>query len=289
MLLIADSGSTKTDWAYINSDNEIKHIQTIGLNPYYLSENEINKQIQYLKYRIKNQQIIKSLNHQIHFYGSGCGVGVKKDVIQRVLAGHYRNSAITVNTDILGAARALLCNEKGIACILGTGANSCFYDGNSIKDGVRSTGYIFGDEGSGSHLGKMLIQHYLKNSLPKNLIEAFDEQYKLKLSDILDKIYRQPFPNRFLASFSPFIIKYISEPFLKEMVDKCFMEFIDYYIKGYKDYRELKISLTGSVAYHFKDQIEDVFYKNGLEISLIVKSPIENLVEYHRGLLVASH
>jgi glucosamine kinase len=277
MILLADSGSTKTDWALINSKAETFFYQTNGLNPYHNDSIRIKEEINSnLLHKIDKHSV-----KEIHFYGSGCGVQDKKEIVSQVLVEIFNQSKININTDILGAARALLGNEKGIACILGTGANSCYFDGETIQQIVPSTGFIFGDEGSGSHIGKLLISHYLKNTLPGNIHKAFENRYKLKFADILDKVYRQQFPNRFLASFSPFILEHISEPFILDLLEHSFNDFINYYIKQYKDYDTLPITFTGSIAYHFKSQLEKAFYHHNLNITSITQSPIDNLIKFH--------
>ena len=269
MILIVDSGSTKTSWL-INCDN--LHFATAGLNPYYVKEDKLREEI---SGHVANKVFSKEVKH-LYFYGAGCGSQQNKDLMNKILSEIYPNAKIEVQTDILGAARALFGRNKGIACILGTGANSCCYDGKEIYDIVPSTGFIFGDEGSAAQLGKELINSYLRNSLPEDLQISLREKYNINYSSILDNVYRQPFPNLFLASFSEFICENSKNEFIKNLVKLNFSKFIDYYIKSYTEYESLPISFVGSVSYFFKDLLKQVFKENNLKISEIIRNPIDN-------------
>ena len=277
MILIADSGSTKTEWIVLEPSGNSKSFRTIGLNPYYIDEIDIKHTITVNLLRNFERESIDEL----YFYGSGCGAENKKKLIENILSELFSKAEIHVFTDILGTARALFGNSEGIACILGTGSNSCMYDGNEIVSIVPSRGFIFGDEGSGSNLGKELISHYFKNTLPDTIKNAFIKKYNLPDTDIMDAIYRRPFPNRFLGSFSQFINEQSNDRFIKKMIENSFNKFIEYYISIYKNYKKYDIGITGSVAFYFKKELEEVFKKNSLEINIILKSPIENLVKYH--------
>lgn len=278
MILVADSGSTKTEWILTNGDGVTKSFRTIGLNPYYIEEVDIKNTISINLLRNFERLDVK----EVHFYGAGCGAELKRLVINNALKELFPQADVNVNTDILGAARALFGNEKGIACVLGTGANSCLYDGNEITALVSSPGYIFGDEGSGSHLGKTLITHYFKDTMPKGIKDAFLKKYNLIDSEILDAVYRNSFPNRYLASFSQFILEHSTDRFVREMIEESFNGFIDNYIRKHKNYKKVDIGFIGSIAYFFKKNLESAFKKQGLEIKVILKAPIEKLAEHHR-------
>jgi len=277
MILIADSGSTKTEWILLESSGNSKAFRTIGLNPYYIDEIDIKHTITVNLLRNFERETIDEL----YFYGSGCGAEDKKKVIEHILSELFSNAEIYVYTDILGAARALFGTNQGIACILGTGSNSCLYDGREIASIVPSRGFIFGDEGSGSYFGKELISSYFKNTLPETIKDAFIKKYNLSDTDIMDAIYRKPFPNRFLGSFSQFIYEQSNEKFIKKMIEDSFAKFIDNYIRKYKNFKKYDIGITGSVAFFFHKELEEVFKKNSLELNFILKSPVENLVKFH--------
>ena len=219
---------------------------------------------------------------EVHFYGSGCGAEVKKQIIRSVLSELFNKAEINVYTDILGAARALFNDRIGIACILGTGSNSCLYNGKEIVNLLPSLGFIFGDEGSGSHLGKLFMSSYFKDKLPDGIKDSFINKYKLTDPEILDAIYRRPFPNRFLATFSQFICEKSGDKFMKKIIDESFNGFIDNYIRKYKNYKKMQIGFVGSVAYFFKKNLEDAFRKNEMEIKEIIKAPIERLADFHK-------
>ena len=277
MILLADSGSTKTEWILVEGTGNTKVFRTIGLNPYYIEEIDIKHTITVNLLRNFERDSVE----EVYFYGSGCGADDKKKQMENILTELFFTAKIFVYTDILGAARALFGKEEGIACILGTGANSCLYDGNEITSIVPSLGFIFGDEGSGSYLGKQLILHYFKNTLPERIKSAFIKKYNLADTDILDGLYRRPFPNRFLGSFSQFIYEQSNDKFIKKMIEDSFNKFIENYIRKYKNYKKYKIGITGSVAFFFKKELEEEFKKNFLELKFIFKSPIDNLVKYH--------
>jgi glucosamine kinase len=277
MILIADSGSTKTEWVLLEESGSSKAFRTIGLNPYYIDEIDIKHTITVNLLRNFERESV----HELFFYGSGCGADDKKKLLENILSELFSKAEIHVFTDILGTARALFGKSEGIACILGTGSNSCLYDGNEIMSIVPSRGFIFGDEGSGSCLGKELLSHYFKNTLPDTIKNAFIKKYNLPDTDIMDAIYRRPFPNRFLGSFSQFINEHLNDRFIKKMVEDSFNKFLDYYIRQYKNYKKYDIGITGSVAFYFRKQLEEVFKKNSLELTTLLKSPIDNLVKYH--------
>ena len=277
MILIADSGSTKTAWRIIDQFNHIHQAGTQGFNPYFqdtstISDNLKKELIPFLP----DEQVDK-----IYFYGAGCSNIEKVKVIEKALLNVFPIAQVEVEHDLLAAARALCGSKPGIAAILGTGSNSCLYDGKNIVENVASLGYILGDEGSGAHLGKTFIQAYLNKELPAKLSENFYNRYKLTKDEVLEAIYKQPLPNRFLASFAKFIYQNINEPAINEMLVQCFEEFFDKHICKYKNDDSLKLSIVGSVGFYFSNIIRRVAQDKGIEIETILESPIAGLTLYH--------
>jgi glucosamine kinase len=277
MLLIADSGSTKTDWRLIDGSNK-QQFSTQGLNPYFLSAGEI---ITILQNELLAQTGANIKPSEIFFYGAGCGAESKKEIVRTALILLFPKAAIEINTDLLGAARALCGTEPGIAAILGTGSNTCYYDGRNIIENRASLGYILGDEGSGAHIGKTFIQAYLNQEVPRELATRFYERFKLSTNDILDAVYKQPMPNRFLASFSKFIYQNLKEQYIIDLVVSCFEQFFDKHICKYENHKELKLSCVGSVAFYYSNILRGVALNKGVAIDKIVETPIAGLTLYH--------
>ncbi|GGF19082.1 BadF/BadG/BcrA/BcrD ATPase family protein [Echinicola rosea] len=278
MLLIADSGSTKTDWRLVDEEgNTIDAVQCKGLNPYFLTESEIARIIQN-----EVAPVAKGIEKVI-FYGAGCGLPEKvcqvKNAIESVLPLKYPTE---VYGDILGAARSLLQDQQGITCILGTGANSCVYDGHGIIDNVPSLGYILADWGSGTVLCKDLISLILQEKIDSEIKDDFHATYPMDLRQMLDKIYNKPQANRFLASFTPFLLKYAHHKACEKILKDNFRKFFEYYVLAY-DQQHLSeaITFTGSIAYHFSDFLHATAEEYGLEINKIVQHPMNGLVKYH--------
>jgi glucosamine kinase len=277
MILIADSGATKTDWRLISNKSEVCNVKTIGFNPYFIDTEEIVKVL-------KDTLIPYLFDHtiqKIFFYGAGCSTLQKNDIIIKALHKLFGKIEIHVEHDILAAARGLFGNSEGIACILGTGSNSCYYDGIETYEGLPSLGYIYGDEGSGAQLGKYLVEAYMKKKLPEDLNKKFNEKYLYSIEDILTNTYKKSSPNRFLASFTNFYTENKNSEYLKAIEIKCFNDFIDYFIISFKNYKEVPIGFIGSVAYFFSDSLKKAFSERGLEVYKIVKSPIEGLIDFH--------
>ena len=278
MLLIADSGSTKTDWRAVDEDgNQIISVITEGLNPYFSSKEKIASII-----REKILPVVEDVE-KVFFYGAGCGLPVKANVVKEALDIIVPSrSPAEVSGDILGAARSLLQSEGGIACILGTGANSCIYNGREITGIMPSLGYMFSDWGSGTVMSKDLIALLLQEKLPPAILEDFHNTYKLGRPEILDHIYNKPLPNRFLASFTPFLLKYAEVPECKEIILGNFTKFFFYYVLRYPSVKKsIKVSFTGSIAYRFKPYLLQVANDLDIAIENIVQHPMDGLVKYH--------
>ena len=274
MLLIADSGSTKTDWR-LKGDNIDTNFQTLGINPFYMSDDEL-----YNEFKNKVSPKVNQIPDKIYFYGAGV-ITEQKHRIKNALLRIFPNTEIHAESDLLGAARALCGHEKGIACIMGTGANSCLYNGEKIIDNIPPLGFIQGDEGSGAVLGKKLITMYLKRELSDNIEKLFRDEYKLDTADILQKVYKEAFPNRFLANFSKFINKHINNEQMHRLVYDSFIEFLERNVYKYHNYKELNIHFVGSIAYYFNSILKEVFEKENLHMGKIIKTPLEALVNYH--------
>jgi glucosamine kinase len=277
MFLIADSGSTKTSWILADSTRIISGFTGIGLNPYYFTVEEIPVHI--------GKSIPPELDvnevKKIFFYGSGCATFEKSEIIKKGLNMKFPDAQIEVFTDLLGSAKALFGNEPGIVGILGTGANTGFYDGRNIIKNIPGFGYIMGDEGSGANLGLKLLKLYLHNELPVTIADDFKKTFNLSDGEILDRIYRKPLPNRFLASFTKFIFSNIDNEIILKLVRESFDQFFDKYICRYDDYRKYQIKLSGSVAFRYADILHKTAKERELSIAEIIKFPIERLADYH--------
>ena len=276
MMIIVDSGSTKTHWCLIDENGE-KLIQTIGINPYQMNKEAIIEVLEKELYPYLSSESIKN----VHFYGAGCSTDQKCGLIDSVLHDFFKTATIDVHHDLLGAARALCGHDKGIACILGTGCNSCYYDGNEIKDQIYSLGYALGDEGSGAYIGKLLIRDYYQGTMPYEVQQLFKEEFDPVLENILDRVYNQPQPSRFLASFCPFISKNISHPYLYNLVSSSFDEFFQKHVLKFEEAKTSKIHFLGSIAFYFSDILKESADKAGLQIGRICESPIKGLVDFH--------
>jgi len=280
MKLIADSGSTKTHWSLLHDGKLVKEIFTPGINPYYQSHEDIvNLLAERLIPETENLEVT-----EIFFYGAGCAFPDKKLIVSQALLHFYPNSTVEIQSDLLGAARALFGSEAGIACILGTGSNSCYYDGKDIVENVSPLGFILGDEGSGAVLGKLFVADCLKKQMPEWICDKFMDEYELTPATVLDKVYKQPFPNRFLAQFTPFILEHIEEPNVFNLVFDSFDAFLVRNVSQYP-LEDMKVGFVGSVAYYFRDTLEIVASERGIEVSEIVQNPMEGLIKYHQGLV----
>jgi N-acetylglucosamine kinase-like BadF-type ATPase len=274
MILIADSGSTKTNWSLINEDLNVRVCMTDGINPFFLNEKEILNLLKQ-KFTLPKENITS-----VYFYGAGC-TPERSSLVFEALNGFFHAGSIEVNSDLLAAARSLCGEKEGIACILGTGSNSCHYDGKKIIENVSPLGYILGDEGSGAVLGKKLIADILKNQLPDVVVRDFYNTYHLNPAEIMDKVYRQPFPNRFLAQFTPFISNHITHPEIQKSVKNSFVEFVERNVFQYRKADQLPVHFTGSIAYCFKDILEEVCSQYNLLMGNTTKEPMSGLIKYH--------
>ena len=276
MKIIADSGSTKTAWHLVMEDNRIVSLVTKGINPYYQSREEISA--------LLKEGLLPQITEKVtavYFYGAGC-TGEKHELVRDAVLEIIPSCLVEVNSDVLGAARALCFDKPGIVCILGTGSNSCYYDGKRIISNISPLGFILGDEGSAAVLGKKLVADYLKNVMPESLRILFNKDYSITTADVLNKVYRSEFPNRYLSGFAPFLSKNIGNSYCEKMVISEFQDFVQRNVLNYKESREIPVNFAGSVAYYFEPQLKIVLQSNGLKLGIIVQHPIDLLTEYHR-------
>lgn len=278
MILIADSGSTKTDWCLVEQGQKVRQISTKGTNPFFQTEEEISAEIE----TVLLPQLQGDTFAAVYFYGAGCGFPDKIETVHRVLSRHLMvEESIEVNTDMLAAARGLCGHQPGIACILGTGSNSCFYNGQAIASNVSPLGFILGDEGSGAVLGRLLVGDILKSQMPAVLREKFFSQFGLTAPEIIDRVYRQPFPNRFLASLSPFLVQNLEESSIRSLVLQSFQAFFKRNVMQY-DYRHYPVHLSGSVAFYYQELLHEAAQGLGIQIGTVIQSPMEGLTGYHK-------
>ena len=277
MYLIADGGATKTDWALVDNGKLISRIYTLGMNPFQASE-EIIENI--VRDELVTQLPAQAISPSIFFYVAGC-TPEKCIVIKGILSKFFPESNIFVSSDLLGSARGLCGHQPGIACILGTGSNSCYYDGENIAENTPSLGYVLGDEGSGAVIGKTLVADILKGIMPEHITKKFYEETQLTKADILDKVYRQPMPSRFLASMTPFVSRHKEEePFLRDLAVRNFRLFFSRCIVPYKR-PHLKVNFIGGLAFSFETELKEAAAAEGFEVGKIAKGPMEGLILYH--------
>ena len=269
MFLFADSGSTKTTWCLVGSDESVSFCTTGGMNPFYLGLENMLLLLE-TEFTLPHTGIA-----EICFYGAGCALPDKKQIVAEALLRYFGASKIRVDSDLLLAARSLCGNHAGIACILGTGSNSCYYDGQKIADNVSPLGYVLGDEGSGSALGRKLLSDVLKNQLSEEIRKLFFDTYRITADEILDNVYRKPFPNRYIAQFAKFISANIALAEMQILAGDSFREFFRRNVMQYEEAKRLPIHFTGSVAFHFSEIIKKITLEFELKLGKITQEPLE--------------
>lgn len=278
MILIADSGSTKTHWCIFSPVNGLyKEVFTEGINPFYQSVEDMETCIcrQLLSHIDKFPTIEK-----VFFYGAGC-TPAKAPLLHEVLSRLFLQAEIHVHTDLLAAARALCGHDEGIACIMGTGSNSCYYDGTEIRENVSPLGFILGDEGSGAVLGKLLVADVLKRQLPESLMKTFFARFQTDSVQLMDAVYRRPFPNRYLAGFAVFYAENPDSTDLQRILQNNFRAFVSRNLMQYHRVHEFPVHFTGSVAYYYADTLRQVLTESGLQLGTIMHRPMDGLLHYH--------
>ena len=276
IILIADSGSTKTDWVLCNGSIIVKRIKTQGLNPTIQSSDEI---LAVLKAELADN-IDTTAPQKIFFYGAGCAYETANNRMKQALEAIFTTKEIEIYSDLLASARALCGHEDGIACILGTGSNSCLYDGKNIIDNTPSMGYILGDEGSGAHLGRQLVSDCVKKQLPKAIREKFMQEYNLDVATILERVYHTPLPIRWLASLTPFIQENKKNAEVHTMLKHCFTQFFQRNVMVYRRSWH-PIHISGGIGMNFSEEIRETAESLGLSVGNIVESPMEGLIKFH--------
>jgi N-acetylglucosamine kinase-like BadF-type ATPase len=280
MILIADSGSTKTDWRILDEAGNVSQARTSGLNPYHETEGSMATVL-----RDELLPQVEQAIRQVYFYGAGCATESACANVAAALQQVFPDAFSEVNNDQLGAARALCGREAGIACILGTGSNTCLYDGHKIVDNIPPMGYIIGDEGSGSNIGKELLNRYFRRELPQKIRERLEKRFDMSKEAVLEHVYRRPFPNRYMAGFAKFVFQNLQDPYLMRMVYDILSNFFDKTICRYDNYQQYKIHFTGSIAFYFGNLLRQVASDKGLRIFNILEGPIAGLTLYHQEAL----
>lgn len=277
-ILIADSGATKTEWC-LKSKDGITKIATEGLNPYYHTTGSIQSVVMNsLKPKVSSEEV-----EHIYFYGAGCDSEEKKGIVHDALKNRFKIATIHVYHDLLGAARACFFHDAGIACILGTGSNSCLYDGEKIVKHIPSLAFILGDEGSAGYFGKKLINSYFRYEIPDDLVDDLEEKYDMSLDYITKGLYDNPQKSRFIASYGAFLGEHPEHPFIKNMLHEGFENFITRIVMKYPDAQKYEVRFIGSVASAHQDMIKEILQEHGMKPGLFVRKPMDRLVEFHSG------
>ena len=289
MILIADSGSTKVHWCLMAANGHTAEFITDGINPLFQTSDAMRNSIcNQLLPQMASMLWAGTVSH-VFFYGAGC-TPEKSPFVEKAIESVFKKAKVFVASDMLGATRGLLGHEKGVACILGTGSNSCLYDGEQIIKNVPSLGFILGDEGSAATLGKRLVSDLLKNQLGDDLKERFLSQYAINQADVIEHVYRQPFPNRWLANLARFCAENIDDPRIHDLVYDHFARFVKRNISQYYTTEEQKQSMpvgfVGPIAFYYRPVLEQVMSDYGFRVGQILQDPIPGLVEYHRGDVV---
>lgn len=283
MIIIADGGSSSIKWCLLDKADKLMEFNTTGMNPVMLTYEEMSQRI--TNEVVPQFQVPLTCIEHIYYYGAGCRGGEYNRAVEKALRSAFPDSVISVESDMTGAARALCGTQPGIACILGTGSNSCLYDGEKIIDTVAPLGYILGDEGSGAVLGRMLIADVFKKQLPADLCLKFREKFDLDMDTVIRRVYGSPEANRFLASLTPFLAEYIEEPAIHRLVLNAFKAFFVRNVAHYMAYKTLPVNFVGSVAFHFRDVLGEAAAAIDCNVGKVIPSPMEGLISYHlRGM-----
>ena len=276
--LIADSGATKTEWR-LTSDANSTTFYTKGISPYHLNQQQI---IELIQKEFPKKIFNKSIT-EIHYYGTGCKTKAKANIVKSALGSIFSTAIIHVTHDLMGAAISLCGTEKGIACILGTGSNSCYFNGKRIIHNSPGLGYVLGDEGSGAYLGRKVIQHFLYSMYDKELVNSFNTLFHTDKEEILHKVYREPFANRYLAGFSLFLSANRGHYIVENIIEDGLRDFFEQHINAYPQRYDVPVHFVGSIAFHFKDKIDELCTQFGVKMGKVYKQPMNGLVSFHRS------
>lgn len=277
-ILIADSGSTKTDWC-LESGGKKKMASTQGISPYFQTSRQIRR---VLEIELDSAIRKSSANAEIFYYGTGCANPSNAAIVRKVFREVFPQASLHITHDLMGAARALCGHEKGIACILGTGSNSCYYDGRRIVKNNPGLGYVLGDEGSGAYFGKKILQYYLYNTMDAELKHRFDQEFHTTPHDILDHVYKQPLPNRYLASFALFLDQNRGHYMVENIIEDGLHEFFYNHIYKYRESWKGPVHFVGSVAWMFRDVLQELCTMYELQLGRVIHRPIEGLALFHQ-------
>ncbi len=285
MILIADGGSTKTTWCLLNAAGEESQFETEGYHPFFVNSEYICHSLQ----ESLPLQILEASERvsRIFLYSAGGGYSVEADrILVDGLLMVFPSADITIETDLLAAARSLLGKKAGFAAILGTGTNTCLFDGEKVTLNIESLGFLLGDEGSGSYIGRKIIGDYVRGFMPEPVRDRFYETFKLSPTELLNKVYEDPLPNRFCATFTRFAGDHLQDdPYCYNLVYNSFMDFFRNLVMNYPDYQAYHFNCVGSVAYYFKSVLEQLLHDVGMKMGKIEKDPLKGLMEYHKSLL----
>ena len=281
MIIIADGGSTKTNWCLVTEEGKKVYFNTEGYNPYFSGTEYIIKSLnETLPTDLERDQIT-----EVNYYGAGCSTDEMRKIVEEAMKVIFKKARVFIGHDLLTAARALLGNKEGFAAILGTGTNTCLYNGKEVTHNIDSGAYILGDEGSGCYIGKKLLIDYLRGYMPEAVRKNFWDTYKLTPDDINEIVYTQPRANRFCAGFSKFVYDSpVNIEYSRNIVRTSFEDFFRNLVTHYPDYQKYTFNCIGSVGYNFRNVLEELVTENGMVIGNIIRSPIDNLVKYHLEL-----
>lgn len=273
--LIAESGSTKTDWVVLKKGKVLQEFKTAGINPYLQKTVDIMEQLE-------GSFKLDVAVDEVYFYGAGINSKANAQIVSSAMRNLFGTKKVSVESDILAAARGLSQDKKGMICILGTGSNCCYYDGKKIKDQLPSLGYIAGDEGSGNHMGKRILQYYAYNTFDTELRMYFEEHIGNDIVQIIAKLYKEPFPNRFLAAFVKLLVNNRGHFMVENIIEDSFNEFFHQHLLKYRQSWKSPIYFTGSIAYVFSDVLETMCSQYEFELGRIIQNPMQGLIEYHK-------
>jgi glucosamine kinase len=278
MILIADSGSTKCDWAHLSNEGQVEKFQTLGLNPQIQSASTIRETLK----SCREFDAIKSQTESIYLYISGSSTSAHKAILNTLLLEIFDASVvIEIENDLQGAARASLGRNAGLVGILGTGSNLAYFNGETLRHKTPALGYILGDEGSGSNMGKTLITHYLYNEIPEDLNDKFKDSFPYNKDEVLIKVYQEERPNAFLASCVPFVVENKEHPFMANLIKSSFAAFIERHVMTYAPSERATINLVGSIPYYLNEHLKETLNNYGIQLGLCIPKPIDHLIEYH--------
>ena len=274
--LIVDSGSTKAEWCLVDGKRK-KTLFTQGISPYFLD----GAQIQEIVTTGIKDKLKETVPAEIYYYGTGCSNPNNVKIVKKAIQKVFPNAAVHVDHDLMGAAKALCGNEKGVACILGTGSNSCYYNGKKIVKNSPGLGFILGDEGSGAYMGRKVVQYYLYNTFDPDLMDRFIAKYNTSAVEILEAVYKEPLPNRYLAAFVTFLVENRGHYMIENIIEDSFNDFFFNHVYKYRESWTMPVNFIGSVAFGFKDVLKEMCGSYELQLGKVLRNPMEGLVKYH--------